>query len=43
VRAHASDRNSLPDIDNLSVEQQVQLEEQNIRKCLRYAAEHLNL
>ncbi len=43
VRAHASDKETLPNIDNLSVDEQVKLEEQNIRKCLRYAAEHLNL
>jgi len=43
VRAHASDKDTLPNIDNLSVDEQVKLEEQNIRKCLRYAAEHLNL
>ena len=43
VRAHASDKETLPNIDNLSVNEQVKLEEQNIRKCLRYAAEHLNL
>jgi len=43
VRAHASDKVTLPNIDNLSVDEQVKLEEQNIRKCLRYAAEHLNL
>jgi sugar phosphate isomerase/epimerase len=43
VRAHASDKNSLPNIDNLSVDEQVKLEDQNVKKCLRYAAEHLNL
>jgi len=43
VRTHASDKDTLPNIDNLSVDEQVKLEEQNIRKCLRYAAEHLNL
>jgi sugar phosphate isomerase/epimerase len=43
VRAHASDKNSLPNIDNLSVDEQVKLEDQNVRKCLRYAVEHLNL
>ena len=43
VRARASNRDTLPNIDNLSVDEQVKLEEQNIRKCLRYAAEHLNL
>ena len=43
VRAHASDKDTLPNIDNLSVDEQVELENQNVRKCLRYAAEHLNL
>jgi len=43
VRAHASAKETLPNIDNLSLDEQVKLEEQNIRKCLRYAAEHLNL
>jgi sugar phosphate isomerase/epimerase len=43
VRAHASDRNILPDIDNLSVDEQVKLEDDNVRKCLRYATERLNL
>jgi sugar phosphate isomerase/epimerase len=43
VRAHASAKETLPNIDNLSLDEQVKLEEQNVRKCLRYAAEHLNL
>ena len=43
VRAHASDKNTLPNIDNLSIDEQVKLEDENVRKCLRYAAEHLNL
>ncbi len=43
VWAHASDKDTLPNIDNLSVDEQVKLEDQNVRKCLRYAAEHLNL
>jgi sugar phosphate isomerase/epimerase len=43
VRDHASDKDVLPNIDNLSVNEQVKLEDQNVRKCLRYAAEHLNL
>jgi sugar phosphate isomerase/epimerase len=43
VRAHASDKDTLPNIDNLSVDEQVKLEDQNVKKCLRYAAEHLNL
>lgn len=43
VRAHASDKDKLPCIDSLSLDEQVKLEDQNVRKCLRYAAEHLNL
>jgi len=43
VRTHASDKEVLPNIDNLSVDEQVKLEDQNVRKCLRYAAERLNL
>ena len=43
VRTHAGDKDTLPNIDNLSVDEQVKLEDQNVRKCLRYAAEHLNL
>jgi sugar phosphate isomerase/epimerase len=43
VRTHASPKDALPNIDNLSVDEQVKLEDQNVRKCLRYAAAHLNL
>ena len=43
VRTHASDRSPLPNIDSLSVDEQVKLEDQNVRKCLRYAAKHLHL
>lgn len=43
VRTHASDRETLPNMNNMSVNEQIRLEEQNIKKCLRYAAEHLNL
>ena len=43
VRAHASDKEALPNIDNLSVDEQIALEDRNVKKCLRYAAEHLNL
>jgi len=43
VRAHASDKDTLPNIDNLSLDEQVKLEDLNVRKCLRYAAENLNL
>jgi hypothetical protein len=43
VRTHTSDKETLPYIDNMSVDEQVKLEEQNIRKCLQYATEHLNL
>ena len=43
VRAHASVKDTLPNIDNLSVDELVDLEEQNVQKCLHYAAQHLNL
>ncbi len=43
VRTHASNKDTLPNIDNLSVDEQVKLEDQNVRKCLRYAAKYLNL
>jgi len=43
VRTHARDEATLPNIDKLSLDEQVKLEEQNIRKCLRYASEHLEL
>ena len=43
VRTRASDKNTLPNIDNLPVDEQVKLEGRNVRRCLRYAAEHLNL
>lgn len=43
VRTNASDKETLPSIDNMSVDEQVKLEERNIKKCLRHAAEHLNL
>jgi len=43
VRTHASEKDSLPNIDDLSLDEQVKLEDLNVRKCLRYAAEHLNL
>lgn len=43
VRTHTCDKDALPKIDNLSIDEQVKFEDQNVRKCLRYAAEHLNL
>jgi len=43
VRTHASSKDTLPNIDNLSIDEQVKLEDENVKKCLRYAAEHLNL
>ena len=43
VRANTTDEGTLPNIDNLSVDEQVALEDFNVRECLRYAAEHLNL
>ena len=43
VRAHASDKAALSNIDKLSIDEQIKLEDENVKKCLRYAAEHLNL
>lgn len=43
VRAHAADREALPRVSHLPIEEQVTLEEENIKKCLRYASEYLNL
>lgn len=43
VRAHAADEESLPRVSHLPLDEQVALEEENIKKCLRYASEHLNL
>jgi sugar phosphate isomerase/epimerase len=43
VRDHRSDEQSLPRVSHLPLAQQVKREEENIRQCLRYAAEHLNL
>lgn len=43
VRAHAADQETLPRVSHLPLEEQVALEEENIKKCLRYASEHLNL
>lgn len=34
---------SLPRVNHLPLDEQIELEEQNIKKCLSYAAEHLNL
>jgi len=42
VRTNATPQ-SLPRVNNLPLDKQVELEEQNIIKCLRYAAEHLTL
>jgi len=43
VRAHASDRASLPRVSHLPLDEQIKLEEENVKKCLRYASEHLSL
>jgi sugar phosphate isomerase/epimerase len=43
VRTHASDEESLPRVSHRPITEQVALEEQNIKRCLRYASEHLNL
>jgi hypothetical protein len=41
VRAHAAD--SLPEISGLSLEEQTQVEDKNVRKSLAYAREQLGL
>ena len=43
VRNHASEKDALPRISHLPLDEQVKLEEQNIKKCLLYAAAHLDL
>ncbi len=43
VRANAADEQSLPKVNHLPLAEQVKVEEENIKECLRYAAEHLNL
>lgn len=43
VRTHASEKDALPHISHLPLDEQIKLEEQNIKKCLAYAIEHLNL
>ena len=43
VRANAWPEESLPHVSHLPLERQVELEEINIKKCLAFAAEHLNL
>jgi 3-oxoisoapionate decarboxylase len=41
VRNHARDKRSFPSVSSLPIDEQIKLEEDNIRKCLRYASEHL--
>ncbi|UCD51825.1 MAG: sugar phosphate isomerase/epimerase [Phycisphaerales bacterium] len=43
VRTNACDEEALPKVSHLPLSQQVELEKENIKKCLRYAAERLNL
>ena len=43
VRTHACDKQSLPRVSHLPLDEQVKLEEENVKKCLRYASEHLGL
>ena len=43
VRTHASEKDTLPHISHLPLDEQIKLEEANIKKCLAYAIEHLNL
>ena len=41
VRAHAAEH--LPHVSHLPLQEQVKLEEENVKKCLAYAREHLRL
>jgi hypothetical protein len=43
VRTNASEKGALPHTSHLPLDEQIKLEEQNIKKCLAYAIEHLNL
>lgn len=43
VRTHSKDKALLPKVSHLPISEQVELEEANIKTCLRYAAEQLNL
>ena len=43
VRTHSKDKALLPKVSHLPIGEQVELEEANIKTCLRYAAERLNL
>lgn len=43
VRTRSKDEALLPKVSHLPLGQQVELEEANIKMCLRYASEHLNL
>jgi len=43
VRTHSKDKALLPKVSHLPISEQVELEEANIKTCLRYAAERLNL
>jgi sugar phosphate isomerase/epimerase len=43
VRTHSKDETLLPKVSPLPIGEQVELEEANIKTCLRYASERLNL
>jgi len=43
VRTRSKDNASLPKVSHLPISEQVKLEEANIKMCLRYASEQLNL
>jgi len=43
VRTHAREKQSLPRVSHLPLDEQVKLEEENVKKCLRYASERLSL
>ncbi|UCG58608.1 MAG: sugar phosphate isomerase/epimerase [Phycisphaerales bacterium] len=43
VRANASPRRLLPEVNHLPLDELLKLEEDNIKECLAFAKEHLNL
>jgi sugar phosphate isomerase/epimerase len=43
VRANTREREALPHVSHLPIPEQIALEQRNIKRCLRYAAEHLDL
>ncbi|UCC98221.1 MAG: sugar phosphate isomerase/epimerase [Phycisphaerales bacterium] len=43
VRARPGEEAILPEVSHLPLGEQVKLEQENVKRCLRYASEHLNL